>query len=246
MSTNLNVLLSSATALVFRSLGQIEVDAAQMGITGQTLMGHILETEPEIFKAGLQISNQQAADEIQQGWVKFGENLGSAVTTFATIGIGSRIYSEPESPANVKVDVEEEGAELADLSASDISDDDEAVLEGNNEETVEAGAEDKAQKKAEKDYLKAQDRVQINRGFVNTTIAPQLANVISSGFEAGSGYVQAKITKDQAMAQYIQGYAQLAGQVVSQTNENIQGNTSREQAAAQAFLQAEQLANSRG
>jgi hypothetical protein len=65
-------------------------------------------------------------------------------------------------------------------------------------------------------------------------------------FKVFEGNNNAQITKDQALAQYIQGFAQMAQQTISQTAANIQSKEQLEQGAAQAFLQAEQLANSRG
>jgi hypothetical protein len=102
MLPNLNSLLSSATALVYKSLGQIQVDAAEMGIVGQKLMQDILTSEPELFKTGLDISFKEADDQKALGMTQLEESIASAAGTFGSAAIGRAIFRDAESPSQTK------------------------------------------------------------------------------------------------------------------------------------------------
>jgi hypothetical protein len=254
MLPNLNSLMSSATALVFRSLNEIQVLSAEMNIKNQQLMKDLLTAEPELFHASLSVSQKQAGDEIQQGWVQFGENLGQAAATLGTCLIGNIALPSGEASPQMKVEAEEDEENIEmnpvrpELDA-EISDNEEAVIGGQNnvDENENRGKSEEKKLADEKEaFLKKQTAIESSRTYLYQVIAPNVGAVVTSAFKAGEGYVQAKITTDQATAQFVQGFCQMEGQAIGQTAANIQSKEQQEQAAAQAFLQAEQLSSSRG
>ncbi len=255
MLPSANSLMSSGTALVFKYLTQLQVDAAEMEIDNQKLMKTLLQTAPAMLQGGLDFANKQANDQIQSGWVQLGDGLASAFATVGTSMVGA--YRNPmpeESGPQVKADLEEESSETAVIEGATNSSSRSSTAAGDETAEIRGRTKTEATTKKEaseteedtqKALTKKQEAALAERNFYNNVCAPQLGGVLSSAFKTATGYVQAKVTQDAAQVQFAQGVSQMMQGVVSQTSANIQSKEQQEKTAADALIQVEQLAGFR-
>lgn len=252
MATSLSSLMTSGTALVFRSMTQIQAMAAEMGVTNQQFMQDILSYEPDMLKCGLQISSQQANEQQALGNIQFGEALGSAAGTLLTMGAGRLFCPDAPSGSQMKVDIEEADDEnsstdnnggtvtarnsSANQDYSANQEEEEAVVQGNQVRANKATAKTKKNAEDEqKKLMKAQSAIESKRNIVHTVFAPMVGNIGQNILKINEGQKNAAITNAQAKAQFVQGVTQMANQISGQTSANVQSKEQQEQAAAGAL-----------
>lgn len=274
MLPNASSLMSSGTALVFKSLAELQCDAAQMQIDNQQVLQDLFKYEPALLKGALQSAQNQAFEQMQDGWVKFGEGITSAAVSAGCVVIGNfRNPLPPENPeANVTLKADDavaeetentaQGEETVQLTGNRLQDNT-AATNAEESETVqvqtkkqtkttqetEAETEKQNQKdldqKAEKALQAKLESVYNGRNLWSGLIANQAAAVTNGAYSVGDGYVQKEITENNGNNSYLQGLTQMTQATISQITSSVQSREQQEKSAADAFIQVEQLAGFR-
>lgn len=266
MLPNASSLMSSGTALVFKSLAELQSDAAQMENANQTLLQQMYKYEPYLLKGALYYAEQQGSKQMQDGWFKFGEAITGAAVTAACVVIGNVRNPLPEDNPTAKVNLEADDENEIELESLESEESENVKLSGNcnSETSVESDEEDetitlkaknnaKKTKQADED-IENQDQIELDKkarlaiqgqDLWTTLIAPKAAAVAQSAFTVGDGYVQKEITEDSGNSTYMQGSTQMLQATISQTNANVQSREQQEKSAADAFIQVEQLSGYR-
>jgi hypothetical protein len=257
-----NTMIPGATTLAFLNLAEVQGDMAQMerdnlslfsGTTGPdgTSTAGFFAVEQMANTTSISQAGQVADEQVSQGWVQFGEGMGSALTQGLGVAAGyfgtKGLSNEADELEGTLTTNQNSGMRATVTDETEMQN--MASVEGSNPAPVAgetpAVAEDLAEASAAKKQTTSDDEIKrsveakrtqvANLQTRYTTIGAAANAVVTGSFNAGSGYMTANITKAQGLQTYLQATPGIVQQAAGVATAAIAQELSAEQAAASAF-----------
>jgi hypothetical protein len=266
MTMSGNTMIPGATALVYMSLAEMQGYLAQMqkdnlslftgstGPDGERKAGYF-EVAQVANEEALKTAQDVAAQNVKQGWLQFGQNMGAAVTQAAGLVGGFLLTKGAANEADqlesgllakqnggMKVtatDVTNNSTATASVTGSIPKD--AAVADNNTVGSGTGNASSPAKSNAVDDDKRTSERIaQLRNTVANqqtyyNTFATVANNALTGSLQAAQGYTQASITKEMGMQNYLQNTPQMVQQSAGVATAAIQAQQNAEQSIAQAY-----------
>jgi|GEM_PF-3854743 len=251
---NINSLMSGPVALTYAATSHLQQVLANLMVQWAKEYQEMFKTLNLVYQMQFQSQSQKADQQITQGWVQFGKDLGQGLAVGGMSVAGEFAGRGPLKEAEAlevgpmeqdvvfnEIPQEEVVAEGSRASSPSLNVEEEATVEINSEEEArdtahvrEREEETAVARQERQDKIKQlQEKANMLRAQFNNIYAPMVQQIVSAIGNAALGYVGAGLIQKEGYVTLVGGIAVSAEKIVSNIIAYLQELQQAEQSVAQ-------------